>query len=122
MKILTHNMIMCNKKGCSENNFPLKIVATVVDKQEIEFQPDFIKRLITNLSWPGIVSAAKDLNFPIPEELPEGAAQDENFLKNLHEVLNEVQINTGELICPNCSRSFPIENGIPNMLLNEDEV
>jgi multifunctional methyltransferase subunit TRM112 len=28
----------------------------------------------------------------------------------------------GALVCPNCARRYPIKNGIPNMLLNEDEV
>ncbi len=31
-------------------------------------------------------------------------------------------VKEGELICPNCSRSFPIKDGVPNLLLNEDEV
>lgn len=148
-------MLVCNKKGCTENNFPLKIVAKQIDKREFEFQPDFIKRMINALSWPAIVSAAKDvcifinlqflansskLNFNVPTELPANATEDEALLKNLHEVLNEVliylvgywrmeyslspqvQVTTGDLVCPNCGRAYQIENGIPNMLLNEDEV
>lgn len=36
----------------------------------------------------------------------------------------DVQINVkeGELKCQNCGRAFPIKKGIPNMLLNEEEV
>lgn len=34
----------------------------------------------------------------------------------------EVDILNGELICPESGRKFPITNGIPNMLLNEDEI
>ena len=26
MKLITHNLLMCNKKGCTQNNFPLKLV------------------------------------------------------------------------------------------------
>lgn len=26
MKLITHNILMCNKKGCTKNNFPLKLV------------------------------------------------------------------------------------------------
>ena len=28
----------------------------------------------------------------------------------------------GKLICPNCGREYPITNGIPNMILNENEL
>ena len=34
----------------------------------------------------------------------------------------QVEIVEGSLICPETGREFPIINGIPNMLLNEDEV
>ena len=64
MKLLTHNMLICNKKGCTENNFPLKIEATTVDKREFEFQPDFIRRMLATLSWSALVSAAKDVCAP----------------------------------------------------------
>jgi multifunctional methyltransferase subunit TRM112 len=47
---------------------------------------------------------------------------DEEFLKRLHIVLLEVEIIEGELICPETGRKFPISNGIPNMLVNDDEV
>lgn len=25
MKLITHNILMCNKKGCTKNNFPLRL-------------------------------------------------------------------------------------------------
>jgi len=34
----------------------------------------------------------------------------------------QVEILEGALVCPESGRKFPITNGIPNMLLNEDEV
>ena len=34
----------------------------------------------------------------------------------------QVEVREGSLVCPETSRKFPISNGIPNMLLNEDEV
>lgn len=79
----------------------------------------------------------------IPVALPANATTDEAFLRNLHTVLLDVRhspphtslyrhviltcgaqlvVKEGELICPNCNRSFPIKDGVPNLLLNEDEV
>lgn len=43
-------------------------------------------------------------------------------MKKAHHVLLEIEIIDGELICPETGRKFPINNGIPNMLLNEAEV
>jgi len=34
----------------------------------------------------------------------------------------QVEVKEGYLVCPETGRQFPITNGIPNMLLNEDEV
>lgn len=34
----------------------------------------------------------------------------------------QVCLEDGALICPETGRRFPVVNGIPNMLLNEDEV
>jgi len=47
---------------------------------------------------------------------------DEKFLKVLHHVLFEVIVVEGHLVCPESGRKFPISKGIPNMLLDEDEV
>lgn len=34
----------------------------------------------------------------------------------------QVEVEEGSLVCPESGKKFPIKNGIPNMLLNEDEV
>ena len=58
----------------------------------------------------------------LPKNLIEDYENDEEFLKKVHHVLLEVEVITGELICPESGRKFPINEGIPNMLLNEDEL
>ena len=45
-----------------------------------------------------------------------------DFLKKAHHVLMEIDIINGDLVCPETGRKFPVSDGIPNMLLNEDEV
>jgi multifunctional methyltransferase subunit TRM112 len=37
-------------------------------------------------------------------------------------VVTQVCLEEGILICPETGRRFPVAKGIPNMLLNEDEV
>jgi len=34
----------------------------------------------------------------------------------------QIHIQTGQMVCNNCRRVYKIENGIPNMVLSEDEV
>lgn len=58
----------------------------------------------------------------LPAEPPQVPAEDTDFLQKLHHVLLEIDVTEGHLECPETGRKFPIQNGIPNMLLNEDEV
>ena len=82
----------------------------------------------------------------LPESVPEQYESNEEFLKAAHHVLMEartpsthshishsrtcththfllqVEVIEGELECPESGRRFPVEEGIPNMLLREDEV
>ena len=41
----------------------------------------------------------------------------EEWLRKVHRYLFELHINTGSLLCESCGRTYPIENGIPNMLI-----
>jgi multifunctional methyltransferase subunit TRM112 len=113
-------MLMCNVKNCKTNNFPLKIKATQVERVESEFRPEFIKHMLNKIDWTALVSAAKDVGITIPDTLPEN--RDEEFLKNVHHVLLDIHVKEGEMTCPHCNRSYPISQGIPNMLLKEDEM
>lgn len=76
----------------------------------------------------------------LPENPPDDYESHEEFLKSVHHVLMEVcslcvyvpvndvmyvveiEVVEGELECPESGRKFPVTNGIPNMLLREDEV
>lgn len=40
----------------------------------------------------------------------------------IYDFLLQVHLEEGALVCPETGRRFPVSKGIPNMLLNEDEV
>ena len=63
-----------------------------------------------------------DWGVNLPETFDPAMLDDENILTQLHLLLLKRQVVEGSLVCPNCSRVYEIKNGIPNMLLNEDEV
>ncbi|TWW55699.1 Multifunctional methyltransferase subunit TRM112-like protein tRNA methyltransferase 112 -like protein [Takifugu flavidus] len=92
MKLLTHNMLTSHVKGVTQG-YPLLIKATEVKVNEVEFNPEFVVKMIPKLEWSALVQAAE-----------------------------EVEVMEGSLKCPESGREFPITRGIPNMLLNEDEV
>ena len=46
---------------------------------------------------------------------------DEAFLKAFHHALLEVHLEEGGLVCPETGRRFPVSQGIPNLLLQEEE-
>ncbi|XP_049849219.1 multifunctional methyltransferase subunit TRM112-like protein [Schistocerca gregaria] len=120
MRLVIHNMLTCNVKTCQTNNFPLKIVASAIDYVESEYNHEYIVNLLPKLEWNALVEAAKDVNANIPSTFPENPS--EEFLRNLYKLLHNVHIIEGSLKCPNCHRQFPITRGIPNMLLNENEI
>lgn len=58
----------------------------------------------------------------IPAVQPANISENEELLQKLHHLLLEIDVLEGQLECPETGRVFPITDGIPNMLLNEDEV
>ena len=129
MRLLAHNMLACNVKGVV-NGYPLTIHATKIETNESEFNGNFIVHMLGKLDWRAFLKACKEVNASedLPEEIPSRDAfgteeeQYEMFLRKVHHALLEVTVLEGHLECPESGRKFPIENTIPNMLLNEDEV
>lgn len=58
----------------------------------------------------------------LPQTVVDDYEGNEEFLRKAHHVLLEVEVISGELVCPETGRKFPVNEGIPNMLANEDEV
>lgn len=58
----------------------------------------------------------------LPKTMPPNWEKDVEFLKNMHLVLQDVLLTDGTLVCPESGRAFPVEKGIPNMLLHDDEI
>jgi multifunctional methyltransferase subunit TRM112 len=115
-------MLISNIKGVT-NGFPLGIEASDIKEEEADFNEDFIKNFIPKLEWSALVAGATAMNITdLPAELTDELKGDVEFLKKLHHILLEVHLIEGNLICPETGRKFPVKDGIPNMLLNEDEV
>jgi len=124
MKLLTHNMLTSKCLKGVTVGYPLEIIAKEVKLCEIEFNSEFISRMIPKLDWPALFKAAENVGHSseLPSTLVDDYESNEEFLKKAHHVLLEVEVINGELVCPETGRKFPVNDGIPNMLANEDEV
>lgn len=128
MRLLTHNMLRNNSS--EGKGFPLKITATEIRVDEgpsssheyAERQVAMVKGLLDVLDWQALVQGASEMGLnTLPPQLSEKVAADPAFLQALHHVLMNVHLVKGILTCPVTGREFPVQDGIPNMMLDEDE-
>ncbi|KAJ3285243.1 hypothetical protein HDU79_007472 [Rhizoclosmatium sp. JEL0117] len=121
MRLLTHNMLMCHVKGCATDNFPLRIEDAELEQVEVEFNEDFMRRMINKIEWGAFVQTAFALGVDqLPATVPENI--DTEFLQRIHKVAMETKLKEGKMICNGCKHVYPVTDGIPNMLLQETEV
>ncbi len=82
-----------------------------------------IIRLLPKLDWRALKQTASELGIAdLPDAPPADPKSDPAFLKAVHDLVMDVHVTEGSLVCPHCGRAYPITNGIPNMLLNDDEL
>ncbi|XP_055307040.1 multifunctional methyltransferase subunit TRM112-like protein isoform X2 [Sitodiplosis mosellana] len=124
MKLLTYNFLTSSAIKGVKVGYPLKL--HVLSQREVpsDYNAEFLVRMIPRLEWLTVLEGAKAIGYidKLPLEIPQTFSNDTDFLQKLHHVLFEIDITDGYLECPETGRKFTISNGIPNMLLNEDEV
>ena len=122
MRLLTHNMLSSNIKGVT-NGFPLRIEAEKMVEKQVDFNADFLKNMFSKIEWNALFGAAQTMGYTdLPAEVDSSMLESDDFLKKFHHALLELHLEEGALICPETGRRFPVNKGIPNMLLHEDEV
>lgn len=122
MRLLTHNMLSSNIKGVT-NGFPLGIEVGKMVEKEVELNVDFLRNMFHKIEWKALVDASKALGYgELPENAEPSMLDSDDFLQRFHHALLELHLEEGALVCPETGRKFPVNKGIPNMLLHEDEV
>ena len=84
------------------------------DDDEVDKTDD----IMTNLNVDVTTTADNDHN----KHDDDSGSQSLLLYKTLFCALFEIHIMEGILICPDTQREFPIKDGIPNMILHEDEL
>ena len=130
---MTHNFLQSNVRG-TDKGYPLIIEAEVVVFEESPLDADLLLKLLPKLDYSVVLGAVAQLSASttctlVLPELPstlsrdgEELRKDTVLLTSLHMVLMDVHLLEGNLICPDTGRKFPVKEGIPNMILHEDEV
>ena len=127
MRLITHNMLKCNVKGV-ENGYPLRIEADEVSEVGADnpFDVVFMRGLLRKVNLGALKTAAANLGIDTLAGVDvvnvDAILANEALLQQIHHLLFELHIETGKLICPESGRVFVINDGVPNMLLHEDEI
>ncbi|KAJ2802365.1 hypothetical protein H4S07_004712 [Coemansia furcata] len=124
MRLLTHNMLKCHVKNCTDpdKQYPLRFKDVQIEQIEYEANEEFLVRMLPRIDWVALVKTAKDLNIAIPDSVPEDPASDQDFLQSLHTIIMETHVTEGSMVCDGCSHEYKITKGIANMLLAEHEI
>jgi len=115
----------------TEKGYPLLIEPNRVVVEESPVNLSMLQTLLPKLDYSAIVQAARQLatyedaneafTVPdLPDLLPE--TLDDLFLTALYKFLFDLHVIEGHLVCPDTGRKFPIKEGVPNMILHEDEL
>eukprot|EP01126_Amoeba_proteus_P037365 TRINITY_DN3853_c0_g1_i1.p1 TRINITY_DN3853_c0_g1~~TRINITY_DN3853_c0_g1_i1.p1 ORF type:complete len:124 (+),score=18.35 TRINITY_DN3853_c0_g1_i1:79-450(+) len=122
MKLITHNMLQSNVKGV-KNGYPLGIRATKLVIVDVPCNLEYVKNILSRIDYAVLRLAARALGYDeLPEEIPKEAQSNEDFFNRVHHALYNIEVEEGVLVCQESGREFNIKNGIPDMLLKENEV
>jgi multifunctional methyltransferase subunit TRM112 len=124
MRLLTHNQLVCVRKGC-QNAFPLQLTFLRVEQEDSEPNASMVLHLLPRLEYPVLLACAKALRIDgLPDALPESIniVDHRDLLELLHTVLFDIHVVTGSLTCPVCSHIYDIVMGIPSMRVDEKDL
>ena len=122
MRLLTLQQLQCPRPRC-EKPFPLRLQLNTDNPEAVEIIDSdvniaFIKRIIPTIDYTYVRNtAAESLGLKdLPEMPPQNDAtekndDDEQFYTKLHNVLMDVHINDGVLLCESCNRKYPVQKG-----------
>ncbi|CAM9926586.1 unnamed protein product [Sphacelaria rigidula] len=92
---------------------------------ETEVKTDFVKNIAGTLDWNALRQAASEVGMPdgsLPPALTSELLEDAAFIEALHHVLMDMHVVEGVLVCPESGRRFPIKEGVPDLMVTEEEI
>jgi multifunctional methyltransferase subunit TRM112 len=62
VRLITHNLLACHAKGCTTNNFPLKLTNIKLALREADFNPDFLHGFLPRIEWDALIQASREVS------------------------------------------------------------
>ena len=122
MRLLTHNSLKSPVKDVAKG-YPMKLEITDMEVRESDVKPDFMKGLLPGLDWEGVLVVAEAVGLKgMPAKLNTAVLEDPSFLKAVHNLLLDIHVLNGTLVCPETGKRFPIVGEVPNMTMKEADL
>jgi len=137
MRLLSHNFLHSTSRKIpeGESGFPLQLKPTAFVWEPTDTNLEMLCGTWERVIWKclqgaveSITKSVADGEVELPSALPDTKpttnelAADETLAETIWMWLMCVHTTDGDLICPATERVFQIKDGIPNMILHEDEV
>jgi multifunctional methyltransferase subunit TRM112 len=108
MRLLSHNLLICNVAKCEKNNFPLIIEVEKSIYRSSDFNRENIKKLVRKLDWFALYKTVTDMGeTSFPKDLTAEYLENEENLRKLHRIILDVHPPLCRLILLRASSSAP---------------
>ena len=116
MRLLSYISLRSHGKDVKVG-YPLLLQIDDLEVIESECNEDFMRHIIPSLEWSTLQKCAEAVGIEgLPTVYDASLLEDSDFLSFAHNLLLDVHVMKGSLICPETSRIYPINDGIPNMM------
>ena len=88
-----------------------------MDVVETRCDEEFMRHIIPSLDWTALQKCAMAVGVEgLPETFNPSLLEDKEFLDFVHNLLLDIHVMKGTLVCPDTGRQYPIVDGVPNMM------
>ena len=117
MRLLSYISLRSHGKDVKVG-YPLGLQIDDFEVIESECSEEFMKHIIPSLEWETLQKCAEVVGIEgLPAVYSAALLEDSDFLSFVHNLLLDIHVTKGTLICPDTGRTYPIADGIPNMML-----
>lgn len=116
MRLLSYISLRSHGKDVKVG-YPLGLKIVDFEVIESECNEDFMKHIIPSLEWATLQKCAEAVGIEgLPSIYDVSLLEDSDFLSFAHNLLLDIHVIEGTLICPDTGRCYPIADRIPNMM------
>ena len=116
MRLLSYFSLRSHGKDVKVG-YPLILQIEHLEVRESECNEDFMRHIIPTLEWETLKKCAEAVSIVgLPAAYDVSLLDDSDFLSFVHNLLLDIHVCKGKLVCPETGRVYPIADGIPNMM------